>query len=246
MKSNWQDRTKLIFEHEDKALKALANAHVLICGLGGVGGYAAEQLCRAGIGQLSLVDADQVQPSNRNRQIIALKSTEGLSKTQLFKQRFKDINPDIHLNIYNEFLKDERMLNVLDAEAYDYVVDAIDTLSPKIYLIYHSLQRGYKLVSSMGAGGRLDPQKIEIKDISKSYNCRLAFYLRKHLRKLGIAKGFPVVFSSEEVKPGSIKQVEGETNKLTTTGTISYMPALFGCYCASVVIQSLTGIKNQW
>ena len=246
MKDHWQDRTKLIFQHEDKALKALSDAHVLICGLGGVGGYAAEQLCRAGIGQLSIVDADQVQPSNRNRQIIALKSTEGLSKTQLFRERLKDINPDVRLNVYNEFLNNENMLKVLDDQSYDYVVDAIDTLSPKIDIIYHSLQKGFKIVSSMGAGGRFDPQKVEIKDIAKSYNCRLAFYLRKHLRKLGIAQGFPVVFSSEKVKPGSIRQVEGEAHKLTTIGTISYMPALFGCHCASVVIQSLTGIRNQW
>lgn len=231
-------RTELLVGKE--GLEKLKKSHVLVVGLGGVGGYAAEQLCRAGIGELTLIDGDTVQPSNRNRQIIALKSTENESKAETIAKRFKDINPDCKLNVIPEYIRDERMLEILQSAKYDYVIDAIDTLSPKVFLIYHSLNLGLKIVSSMGSGGKMNPEKIQIADISKSHTCPLAYMVRKRLHRLGIRKGFQVVFSPEEI-PAHAMHEDISTNKRTTIGTISYMPPLFGCFCASVVIRDLLG-----
>ncbi|MGQ8338503.1 tRNA threonylcarbamoyladenosine dehydratase [Sunxiuqinia sp. A32] len=233
---DWQERTKLMVGEE--GVQKLGKAHVLVVGLGGVGAYAAEQLCRAGVGELTIVDGDVVEASNRNRQLPALISNIGRPKAEILAERFRDINPDLKLHVINEYLKDERMVEILHQSKYDYVVDAIDTLAPKVFLIYHSLQSKLPIVSSMGAGGKFDPMQIKISDISKSYNCKLARMIRKRLHKLGIRKGFKVVFSPEEVDPSRIK-IEESRNKKSTVGTISYMPPLFGCYCSSVVIGDL-------
>ncbi|WP_423128660.1 tRNA threonylcarbamoyladenosine dehydratase [Gaoshiqia sp. Z1-71] len=233
---NWQERTALMLG--ETGLEKLKKAHVLVVGLGGVGAYAAEQLCRAGIGKMTIVDGDLVEMTNRNRQLPALISNEGQPKAEIMGRRFKDINPDIQLRVVNEYLKDERMIEILEETAYDYVVDAIDTLSPKVFLIYHSLQRGLPIVSSMGAGGKLDPSLVQVSDISKSFNCKLARMLRKRLYKLGIRKGVPVVFSPEEVDKERVR-IEESRNKKSTVGTISYMPPVFGCFCSSVVIRDL-------
>ena len=229
-------RTELLVGTE--GLEQLKKAHILVVGLGGVGGYAAEQLCRAGIGELTLIDGDIIQPSNRNRQIIALTSTENEPKADTLAKRLQDINPDCKLNIISEYIRDERMVEILSLASYDYVVDAIDTLSPKVFLIYHSLQMGLKIVSSMGSGGKMNPEKIQIADISKSHTCPLAYMVRKRLHRLGIRKGFKVVFSPEEIPPHAMRE-DISTNKRTTIGTISYMPPLFGCFCASVVIRDI-------
>jgi tRNA A37 threonylcarbamoyladenosine dehydratase len=238
MSDFWKERTELLLGKQK--IEKLRNAHVFIAGLGGVGAYAAENLCRAGIGKLTIADHDVVQPSNRNRQLIALSSTEGKSKTALMAERLKDINPDIELTVISEFLRDSKIETLLSSK-FDYVVDAIDTLSPKIFLIYHALRQNLPLVSSMGAGGKLDPAQVHISDISESYQCRLAFMLRKKLRKFDIHEGFRVVFSSEPVNKEVVKLTEGEQNKKSTVGTISYMPAIFGCMCASVVVRDITG-----
>ena len=216
---NWLSRTELLLGEERLGL--LKNAHVLVAGLGGVGAYAAEQLCRAGIGEMTIIDGDCVDVTNKNRQLPALDSNIGKAKAEVMAARFRDINPDIQLHVINDFIKDDRMIDILEMAEYDYVVDAIDTLAPKIFLIYHSLQKGYRVVSCMGAGGKMDPEQIRIADISKSYNCNLARMLRKRLHKLG-------VLSESE-------------NKKSNVGTISYMPPLFGCFCASVVIRDITG-----
>ena len=228
-------RTKLLLQEK---MERLQSAHVLVVGLGGVGGYVAEQLCRAGIGELTLVDGDTISVSNKNRQVIALDSTIGLPKALVVEQRLHDINPDCKLHIYNEFLRDDRMIEILDLCRYDYVVDAIDTLSPKVFLIYHTLQKGYKLVSSMGSAGKLDPSLVQVSDVSKSHHCPLAHMVRKRLSHLGIKTGFKVVFSPEEV-PAHACIEDPSTNKRTTIGTISYLPAVFGCFCASVVVRDL-------
>lgn len=235
--TNWKDRTVLLLG--DEKVQKLAEAHVLVAGLGGVGAYAAEMLCRAGIGELTIIDSDTVQASNRNRQLIALKSNEGKYKAELMAQRMLDINPDIKLHVINEYIRDERMIEILEFP-YDYVVDAIDTLAPKIFLIYHSVQKGLKVASSMGAGGKTDVTKIHIADISNSYNCKLASILRKRLHRLGVFSGIKVVFSSEKVSKEAVLLVEGEQNKKSTVGTISYLPPVFGCYLASIVINDLT------
>lgn len=236
--SEWLGRTELLLGKE--RLERLRNAHVLVAGLGGVGAYAAEQLCRAGIGEMTIIDGDVVELTNKNRQLPALDSTVGMPKAELMAARFRDINPDIKLHVINDFIRDDRMVEVLDAARYDYVVDAIDTLAPKIFLIYHSVQKGLPIVSSMGSGGKLDPSKIEIADISKSYNCTLARMLRKRLHKLGVYKGVQVVFSSEFTDPGAVVLAEGQ-NKKSNVGTISYMPPVFGCFIASAVIRGLVG-----
>jgi len=235
-KENWQERTELLIGKE--SITKLKNAHVLVVGLGGVGAYAAESLCRAGIGELTIVDGDTLHPSNKNRQLAALESTMGRPKAEVIGERLKEINPKLKLHIIQDFIKDDKMIGILD-KPYDYVVDAIDTLSPKVYLIYHSLQKKLKIVSSLGSGARLDPTKIRITDLSKSYNCRLGFILRKRLRKLGVQKGFKVVFSEEKADDEAIIVDEPGENKKSTVGTISYMPPIYGCMCASVVIRDL-------
>lgn len=233
---DWLSRTRLLLGEE--AVERLQEAHVLVAGLGGVGAYAAEQLCRAGVGEMTIIDGDVVEESNKNRQLPAIDSNLGKSKAGVMAARFREINPDIRLHVFQEFLKDDRMIEVLKMHRYDYVVDAIDTLAPKIFLIYHSIQEGYPIVSSMGSGGKLDPSQVRVADISQSYNCNLARMLRKRLHKLNVYKGVKVVFSSEKVDPNAIILCESE-NKKSNVGTISYMPPLFGCFCASVVIRDL-------
>lgn len=233
---NWQERTELLIG-KDK-IEKLQGAHVLVVGLGGVGAYAAESLCRAGIGEMTIVDGDLLHPSNKNRQLPALESTIGKPKAEVIGARLLDINPDLKLHVIQEYIKDDRMIEILN-KPFDYVVDAIDTLSPKVFLIYHSIQKGLKIVSSLGSGARLDPTKVTIKDISKSYNCRLGFLLRKRLRKLGVSKGFKVVFSEDKADENAVVVDEPGENKKSTVGTISYMPPVYGCFCASVVIRDL-------
>lgn len=236
MTNSFQTRTELLLGEE--SLERLKKAHVLVVGLGGVGGYAAEMLCRAGVGRMTIVDGDKVSVSNINRQIIALRSTVGISKTELFKQRFHDINPDCEVTALNVFLRDEEMIRLLEKEKYDYVVDAIDTLSPKVFLLYHAHRLGLPIVSAMGSAGKLDPSKIEVTDVAQSHTCPLAAMVRKKLHKLGVREGFKVVFSSEKVDESAMIE-DPSQNKRTTVGVISYMPAVFGCYCASTVINDL-------
>ncbi len=233
---DWQIRTELLLGKE--ALIKLKNAHVFVLGLGGVGAYTAEMLCRAGIGRMTIGDGDRVQPSNINRQLIAMESTLGEEKAEVMARRLREINPEIELRVITEFLHEEKLDSVLETH-YDYVVDAIDTLSPKVFLIIRTLGKGYPIVSSMGAGGKLDPLQVMVTDISKSYNCRLAHSLRKQLHRMGVHNGFKVVFSPETVSRNSVKLIDNEANKRSTVGTISYMPPLFGCVMASVVLREL-------
>ena len=237
MDNDWKTRTTLLLGEE--AMNKLAGSHVLVVGLGGVGAYAAEQICRAGVGKMTIVDADQVNVSNLNRQLPALHSTLGNPKAEVMAARLLDIHPGLQLVVKNLFLRDEETETILDEAHYDFVVDAIDTLSPKVFLIYHALQRHIPIVSSMGAGAKVDPSAIRLADISKTTNCALAKAVRKRLRGLGIQKGLPVVFSTEMANPQAVIEVTDETCKRTTTGTVSYMPAMFGCYLASYVIRQL-------
>lgn len=220
-------------------MEYLAGSHVLVVGLGGVGAYAAEQICRAGIGRMTIVDADTVNESNINRQLPALHSTLGEAKAEVMARRLKDINPALELTVVNEFLRDERTEMILSAAPYQFVVDAIDSLSPKVYLLYHAFQKHIPVVSSMGAGAKTDPAQVRLADISKTTDCALAKAVRKRLRGLGIQKGIPVVFSTEPADPKAVIEVENEMCKRTTTGTVSYMPAIFGCYLASYVIRNI-------
>ncbi|MBQ5653570.1 MAG: tRNA threonylcarbamoyladenosine dehydratase [Alistipes sp.] len=236
--NNWLERTELLLGAEK--LEILKNAHVLVVGLGGVGAYAAEMIARAGVGRMTIADADVVGTTNINRQLLALHSTIGKSKAEVMAERLKDINPEICLTVVNRFIKDEETYTLLDAAQYDYVVDCIDTLSPKLALIVAALERKMKVVSSMGAGAKTDPTQLEIKDISKTHHCPLAHMLRKRLHKVGVYKGFKAVFSPEPIREGAMI-IEEEQNKKSQVGTISYIPALFGIGCASEVIRDLIG-----
>ena len=235
---NWLERTLLLLGEEK--LERIRQAHVLVVGLGGVGAYAAEMIARAGVGRMTLADADVVNETNINRQLVALHSTVGRQKAEVLAERLRDINPAIELTIVNRYIKDEETYTLLDAAPYDYVVDAIDTLSPKLALIAAALERRLPLVSSMGAGAKMDPTKLEIADISRTHHCPLAHMLRKRLHKLGIRSGFRAVFSPEPIREGAMILCE-EQNKKSNVGTISYIPPLFGIGCASVVIRGLIG-----
>lgn len=235
---NWLERTALLLGEEK--LDRLRRAHVLVVGLGGVGAYAAEMIARAGVGRMTIADADTVAATNINRQLVALHSTVGRPKAEVLAERLRDIDPAIELTVLNRFIKDEATYELLDAAPYDYVVDAIDTLSPKLALILAALERGLPLVSSMGAGAKTDPTQLEIADISKTHHCPLAHMLRKRLHKAGVRRGFRAVFSPEPMREGAMILCE-EQNKKSNVGTISYLPALFGIGCASVAIRGIIG-----
>lgn len=234
---NWQQRTELLLGREKT--ERLRRAHVLVVGLGGVGAYAAEMLCRAGIGHMTIVDADTVQPTNINRQLPALHSTLGQYKADVLAARFRDINPDIRLDVLPVYLKDEAITELLDSERFDFVVDAIDTVAPKCYLIYNALKRGLKIVSSMGAGAKSDITQVRFADLWETYHCGLSKAVRKRLQKMGMKRKLPVVFSTEQADTNAVVLVDDEQNKKSTTGTVSYMPAVFGCYLAEYVIRRI-------
>jgi tRNA threonylcarbamoyladenosine dehydratase len=233
----WLSRTQLMLD--DDMVELLMKKNVLVVGLGGVGGICAEMIARSGVGKMTIVDGDVVDLSNCNRQIVALHSTEKVAKTTVLAQRLQDINPDIKLTILNEFIKEDRTIDIIDQGNFDYAVDCIDTLSPKVWLIKACVDRQIPIVSSLGAGGKMDPAQIQVADISKSYKCNLARYVRKYLHKVGIKQGVQVVFSAEDIDQSKIIETEKAYPKKSIIGTISYMPAIFGCVTASVVIRNL-------
>lgn len=237
MEDNWLQRTQLLLGEEK--MKRIREAHVLVVGVGGVGAYAAEMLCRSGVGQMTIVDADAVQPTNINRQLPALHSTIGVSKVEVLEARFKDINPEIELLIIPTYLKDENIPALLDSCKYDFIVDAIDTISPKCYLIYEALKRHIKIVSSMGAGAKSDITQVRFADLWDTYHCGLSKAVRKRLQKMGMKRKLPVVFSTEQADPKAVLLIDSEQHKKSTCGTVSYMPAVFGCYLAEYVIKRL-------
>lgn len=234
---NWQERTEILLGEEK--VNRLRAAHVLVVGLGGVGAYAAEMLCRAGVGRMTIVDADTVQPTNLNRQLVALHSTIGQSKAEILEKRFRDINPRIKLTVLPVYLQDDNIPELLDSADFDFIVDAIDTISPKCYLIYHALRKGIKIISSMGAGAKTDITQIRFADIWETYHCGLSKAVRKRLQKLEMKRKLPVVFSTEQANQDAIILIEDERNKKSTAGTVSYMPAVFGCYLAEYVIRKI-------
>ena len=237
MQSEWLQRTELLVKEE--GIERLKSANILIVGLGGVGSFAAEFLVRSGIGNLTIVDGDTVDITNINRQLPAVNSTIGKNKSDVVAERILDINPEINLKKINEFLEPERMEEILTQEKFDYVLDCIDSLSPKLALIITCKRKKIKLVSAMGAGGKTDPSKVMVRDISKTNNCFLAKQIRKKLKKEQIHKGFRCVFSTEIQDENSLKMTDGSNYKKSFYGTISYMPAIFGLYAAAEVIRFL-------
>jgi len=237
-KEKWV-RSKLLLGEE--AMKKLHQAHILVVGLGGVGAYCVEQLCRAGIGEMTIVDSDIVEYSNFNRQLLAMENTIKCPKAEVMAERLRQINPEIKLHVIQEFVRDESTEILLSRANYDYVVDAIDSLAPKVYLIYFALKKNFRVISAMGAGGKTDPGLVKTVDIKKTYQCRLAHALRKRLHRLGIKSGFKAVFSPEIVPESAVElDPNPDINKLSVVGTISYMPAIFGCFMAAEVINDLT------
>jgi len=230
-------RTQLMLGEEK--VENLIHKNVLIIGLGGVGGICAEMIVRAGVGKMTIVDNDKIDASNINRQIPALHSTVDQQKAKVLGQRLKDINPLLDLTIMEVFIKEQITSDLLDSTNWDYVVDCIDTLSAKVFLIKGCLDRKLPVISSLGAGGKVDPSQISIVDISQTHECNLAKYVRKRLQSLGIKKGLQVVFSPEKVDQTKIIETEKAFPKKSIIGTLSYMPAIFGCTVASVVIRNL-------
>jgi tRNA threonylcarbamoyladenosine dehydratase len=233
----WLSRTELLIGKE--ALQTLAQSHVMIVGLGGVGSYAAEFIARSGIGKMTIIDGDVVDPTNRNRQLPALATNHGQLKADIMAERLKAINPEMELQVIKSFINPEMVAELFTLKP-DYIIDAIDSITPKLTFIKMAYENKMPMVSSMGAGGKLDPTKLQVVDISKTYNCPFAQQIRKVLkRQHNIRRGIKVVFSPEESNKESLILTDGKNYKKSAYGTISYLPAVFGAVCASVVINDL-------
>jgi tRNA A37 threonylcarbamoyladenosine dehydratase len=231
---HWLQRTELLVG--TPALERFNNLRVMVIGLGGVGSFAAEFLTRAGVGNITIVDGDTVDLTNTNRQLPALHSTVGERKTAVMAARMLDINPALNLTVRDEFLTPETARELITKE-YDYVFDCIDSVQPKQYIIVACKQKGVRIVSSMGAGGRLDPSKVQVADLSETFNCPFAQQVRKGLKKKGVWRGVTVVFSSERVSKEHMMMTDGSRFKKSFYGTSAYIPALFGLHMASVVVR---------
>jgi tRNA A37 threonylcarbamoyladenosine dehydratase len=234
---SWLSRTSLLIGEE--ALQRLAHSHVMVVGLGGVGSYAAEFIARSGVGKMTIIDGDVVDPTNRNRQLPALATNHGESKALIMAERLKAINPELVLEVVREFINPAMVEQQL-LQRPSYIIDAIDSITPKITFIKLAYESGLPVVSSMGAGAKLDPTRLQVVDISETYNCPFAQQVRKQLkRKYGIRKGIKAVFSPEEPIKESLMLTDGKNYKKSAYGTISYLPAVFGAVAASVVIRDL-------
>jgi tRNA A37 threonylcarbamoyladenosine dehydratase len=236
MSDAWMSRTKLLVKEE--GLEKLKSAHVMVIGMGGVGSFAAEFIARAGVGEMTIIDGDVVDPSNRNRQLPALATTHGVPKTTVMAERLLAINPELKLNVKQEFIQPEVIASIFEKK-YAYVIEAIDSITPKLTVISECIKNNQPIVSSMGAGAKLDPTQIRIVDISKTYNCPFAQYIRKRLKEFGIKKGLKVAFSAELPIKESLMLTDGSNFKKSAYGTISYLPAAFGGACASVAIRDI-------
>lgn len=239
---SWLSRTQLLIGKEN--LLKLTRSHVLVVGLGGVGSYAAEFICRSGIGTMTIVDGDVVDPTNRNRQLPALATNHGVSKADIMADRLKAINPELTLHVIKTFINPEAVEDILQAHPYDYIIDAIDSITPKITFLKGAYHKKIPVISSMGAGAKLDPTQLRVVDISKTNICPFAQQVRKNLKKHGIYRGIKAVYSPEAPIKESLMLTDGRNYKKSAYGTISYLPATFGATCSSVVIRELIGIKT--
>lgn len=237
----YNQRTVLLLGKE--AVEKLAGSHVLVVGVGGVGGYAVEMLARSGVGRLTIVDADVVSPSNINRQLPALISTIGVSKVNVMGKRVKDINADCRINVVDRFISVDNVAELLDDVNPDFVVDAIDSVAPKVELIAQCYRRNTKIISSMGAGGRIDPSQVKYADIADTFHDGLARAVRQRLKQRGITQGVKVVFSTEQARKSSLMLTNEMQNKVSSFGTVAWLPAIFGIMLAAYVINRLTGQK---
>lgn len=230
-------RTRLLLG--DEAMRALASARVAIFGIGGVGGYAAEALARSGVGTFDLVDSDTVALSNLNRQIIAVHSTVGMYKVDAASARIKDINPDATVNVYKVFYTPETQ-DMFDFTCYDYIIDAIDTVTGKIALVMNAQAAGVPVISSMGAGNKLDPTAFEVTDLYKTSVCPLARVMRRELKKRGV-KRLKVVYSKEEPLTPLASDEAIPEGKRQIPGSVAFVPSVAGLVIASEVVRDLAG-----
>lgn len=231
---SWLSRTSLLIG--DEALLTFEKKHLMVVGMGGVGSFAAEFIARAGIGEMTIIDGDVVDPTNRNRQLPALSTNHGKFKVQIMAERLLAINPELKLNVVQKFIEPDIVEDILLSKP-DFIIEAIDSVTPKINFMRFAYETQIPLVSSMGAGGKLDPTQIQIADISKTFNCPFAQQIRKTLKTHQIRKGITTVFSPEIPPKESLIMTDGTNYKKSAYGTISYMPATFGAVCASVAIR---------
>jgi tRNA A37 threonylcarbamoyladenosine dehydratase len=234
--AKWLERSELLIGKEGR--EKLEKTHVLIVGLGGIGSFAGEFIARAGVGKITLIDGDSFDETNKNRQLTALDSTLGKNKALVLAERIRDINPTIELIVIQEFVEPNRVWEILKEDKPDYVMDCIDSVSPKIEWIVACIALKIKLVSHLGAGGKMDPSKVQVTSLERAYNCKLALQIKKRLKKKDITfKKVRAVFSSEIQDKSSLKMTDGSNYKKSFYGTISYMPALFGLMGAAEVIK---------
>lgn len=240
--ANWLERTELIVGAEK--IEQLKNAHVLIVGLGGIGSFAGEFIARAGVGTITLIDGDAFDITNKNRQLTALDSTIGRNKAVVLAERIRDINPDVKLNVVEEFVLPERVWTLLEEYKPEYVMDCIDSVTPKLTWLIACKRLKIKIISHLGAGGKMDPSKVQVLKLNKTYNCKLAAHLKKRLKREKVQfDSIKAVFSSELQIKSSLKLTDGSNYKKSFYGTVSYMPALFGLMGAAEVIRYLSKEK---
>ena len=241
--AHWLERTELLLSPEK--MDRLKNAHVLIVGLGGIGSFAGEFIARAGVGTLTLIDGDVFDPTNKNRQLTALDSTIGKNKAVVLAERLKDINPEVKLNVLEEFVLPERVWEILETFQPDYVMDCIDSVTPKLEWLKACKRKKIRILSHMGAGGKTDPSCVQVVNLERTHNCKLASHIKKRLKRQNVSfKGIKAVFSSELQQKDSLKMTNGLNFKKSFYGTVSYMPALFGLHGAAEVIRYLSDPKR--
>ena len=236
-------RTEILLGQE--GLAKLAESHILVAGLGGVGGICAESLCRAGVGELTIVDFDIVEKTDLNRQIIALNSTLNRKKTDVLFSRLKDINPDIEINLINQFIDKNLAIEISKNSEINFIAECIDSIACKKTLILSCFKEKKPIISSMGAGGRLDPSQIKISKLNKTFNCSLAREMRRELRCCKSCLNLPVIFSTEQ----QIKALPHTKNKdfegilagraRAVNGAISYIPNIFGLMMAGYIVNKI-------
>lgn len=238
MNTNWLERTELLIKKAQ--VEKLKKAHVLIVGLGGIGSFAGEFIARAGVGKMTIIDGDIFDPTNKNRQLTALDSTIGKNKALVLAERIRDINPEIDLAIIQEFVIPERVWEILKETNPDYVMDCIDSVTPKLEWIIACKRLKIKIITHLGAGGKMDPSKVKVANLPATHNCLLGQHLKKRLKKKDVdVKSIKAVFSSEIQDKKALKMTDGSNYKRSFYGTISYMPGLFGLYGAAEVIRFL-------
>ena len=242
--AQWLERSELLMGKE--AIEKLQNAHVLIVGLGGIGSFAGEFVARAGVGTMTLIDGDVFDATNKNRQLTAMESTIGKNKAVVLAERLRDINPDIKLNVLEEFVVPERVWEILKEYQPDYVMDCIDSVTPKLEWIKACMRMKIRIISHMGAGGKMDPTRVQVARLNNTYNCKLAAHIKKRLRRMDLDfRQVRTVFSTELQKKESLKLTDGTNFKRSFYGTSSFMPATFGLVGAAEVVRLITSEKEN-